>query len=367
MTIGTLSDSQKWLILALVAGFGWLLYLLAPVLTPFLVGALLAYLGDPFVDRLQRVGLGRTWAVCVVFVAMFCCALLVVLVMVPALESQIVVLIDKLPAALGWAQERLMPWFAQHLGVEPQLDPAQLKEHLMAHWQEVSKVVRGLVLQLGRSGQVLIGWLSFLLLVPVVAFYLLRDWDTLLARIRELLPRALEPKIVSLAREIDAVLAAFLRGQLTLMAALAAIYVVGLWLCGLDLAFSIGLVAGLVSFVPYLGAIVGILLAGIAALIQFQDWVHPLAVLAVFGIAQVLEGMVLSPLFVGERIGLHPVAVIFAVMAGGQLFGFFGVLLALPAAAAIVVLLRHSRTRYQRSALYGLSVDASCSVTDPAE
>jgi len=348
-----LTDSQKWLVLALAAGTGWLLYLLAPVLTPFVVSALLAYLGDPLVDRLQARGLSRTPAVCVVFVTMFLAGLLALLVFIPALENQIAVLIGKLPTALGWAQERLLPWLEQRFGVVLELDPAQLKEHLTAHWQEISKLARELVLQLGRSGQALLGWASFVLLVPVVTFYLLRDWDELVAHVRELLPRPIEPRITQLAREIDAVLAEFLRGQLTVMLALAIIYTVGLWLCGLELAFSIGLIAGLVSFVPYLGVIVGVLLAGIAALLQFQDWIHLLAVVAVFGVGQMLEGMVLSPLLVGDRIGLHPVAVIFAVMAGGQLFGFFGVLLALPVAAAIVVLLRHSRDEYKRSGLYG--------------
>ncbi len=358
MSATTLTDSQKWLALALAIGAGWLLYLLAPVLTPFVVSALLAYLGDPLVDRLQRRGLSRTVSVCVVFVSMFLGALLALLVFIPALENQIAVLIGKLPTVLAWTQERLVPWLERRFGIalelDPtQLDPAQLKEHLTAHWQEISKVARGLVLQLGRSGQALLGWASFVLLVPVVTFYLLRDWDHLVANVRELLPRRIEPRVSQLAAEIDGVLAEFLRGQLTVMAALATIYILGLWLCGLELAFSIGLIAGLVSFVPYLGVIVGVLLAGVAALLQFQDWIHPLAVIGVFVVGQMLEGMVLSPLLVGDRIGLHPVAVIFAVMAGGQLFGFFGVLLALPVAAAIVVLLRHSRDEYKRSELYG--------------
>lgn len=349
----TLSDSQKWLALALVAGGGWLLYLLAPVLTPFVVSALLAYLGDPLVDRLQRRGLSRTSSVVIVFVTMFLASVLALLVVIPAVENQISVLLGKLPLAVAWVQERLLPVLASRFGIEIAFDPAALKEHLTAHWQELSNVARGVVLQLGRSGQALLGWISFILLVPVVTFYLLRDWDHLVANVRELLPRAIEPRVSTIAAEIDAVLAQFLRGQLTVMAALALIYTVGLWLAGLELAFSIGVIAGLVSFVPYLGVIVGVLLAGVAALLQFQDAWHLLAVIAVFGVGQMLEGMVLSPLLVGDRIGLHPVAVIFAVMAGGQLFGFFGVLLALPVAAAIVVLLRHSHDEYLRSGLYG--------------
>lgn len=348
-----LTDSQRWLALALAAFGGWLLYLLAPVLTPFLVGALLAYLGDPLVDRLQRRGLSRSASVVIVFIAMFFGGVLALLVLVPAVESQISVLLGKLPLAVAWLQERVLPVLASRFGLELDVDPAALREHLAGHWQEVTRVVRGVVLQLGRSGQAVLGWLSFILLVPVVTFYLLRDWDLLVARLRGLLPRAIEPRVCAIAGEIDAVLAQFLRGQVTVMAALALVYAVGLWLAGLDLAFSIGVIAGLVSFVPYLGVIVGVLLAGVAALLQFQDFFHLLAVLAVFGAGQLLEGVVLSPLLVGDRIGLHPVAVIFAVMAGGQLFGFFGVLLALPVAAAIVVLLRHSHEEYVRSPLYG--------------
>ena len=206
---------------------------------------------------------------------------------------------------------------------------------------------------LGRSGQVLLGWLTYLLLIPVVTFYLLRDWDILVASVRDLLPQRAAPTITKLAGEIDAVLAEFLRGQLTVMLALALIYTVGLWMVGLDLAFVIGMLAGLVSFVPYMGVVVGLSSAVIAAFLQFQDVVHLAGVAAVFGVGQVLEGMVLSPMLVGDRIGLHPVAVIFAVMAGGQLFGFFGVLVALPVAAAVVVVLRHSRDEYLKSAFYG--------------
>jgi predicted PurR-regulated permease PerM len=170
--------------------------------------------------------------------------------------------------------------------------------------------------------------------------------------------------VVRLVREIDAVLAEFLRGQLTVMAALGTIYIAGLWLVGLQLAFIVGLTAGIVSFVPYLGVIVGVIIAGLAALLQFQDVLHVIGVVAVFGFGQILEGMVLSPLLVGDRIGLHPVAVIFAVMAGGQLFGFIGVLLALPVAAVIVVLLRHSKQEYQRSDLYASAAPAASITTD---
>ncbi len=347
-----LSDSQKWLVLAATAGTGWLLYLLAPVLTPFVASALLAYLGDPLVDRLERLNLSRTAGVAIVFAVMLLVGIGGLLVAVPALENQIAVLLGKIPQAIDWLERWLLPRLSARLGVELAIDAGALKDAALAHWREVGALARNVFSQLGRSGQVLLAWVSYLLLIPVVTFYLLRDWDVLVANVRDLLPRAIEPRVAQLVGEIDSVLAEFLRGQVTVMVALAFVYVTGLWLVGLDLAFAIGMVAGLVSFVPYLGVIVGMLLAGVAALLQFGDVWHLLGVAAVFSVGQMLEGFVLSPWLVGDRIGLHPVAVIFAVMAGGQLFGFFGVLLALPVAAVIVVLLRHSRDEYKQSGLY---------------
>jgi len=195
-------------------------------------------------------------------------------------------------------------------------------------------------------------WLANLILVPVVTFYLLRDWDVIVARFRELLPRRHAAKFIELTLECDDMLAAFIRGQLMVMFALSTIYTIGLALIGLELSLLVGVVAGVVSFVPYLGLIVGIGLAGLAAFFQFHEWLPLVMVVLVFGVAQVLEGVVLTPRFVGERIGLHPVAVIFSVLAGGQLFGFTGVLLALPAAAVIMVLLRHAHRRYLSSQIY---------------
>jgi predicted PurR-regulated permease PerM len=186
----------------------------------------------------------------------------------------------------------------------------------------------------------------------VLTFYLLRDWDVLVARFRELLPRRISGKFIEMSLECDDMLAGFIRGQLMVMLALAIIYTVGLSLIGLELALLLGVIAGLVSFVPYLGLIVGIALAGLAAFFQFGEWLPVFYVVIVFTVAQSIEGMLLTPHFVGERIGLHPVAVIFAVLAGGKLFGFTGVLLALPVAAVVMVLLRHAHQRYVSSHLY---------------
>ena len=213
-------------------------------------------------------------------------------------------------------------------------------------------IAAGIMKSVTQSGLVFLAWLANLVLIPVVTFYLLREWDVLVARVGELLPRRVEPTIAMLARDCDEVLGAFFRGQLSVMLALGIIYSAGLWLVGLDLALLIGLVAGLLSFVPYLGFALGLLMAVIATVAQYHDLFHLVPIVLVFGVGQMLEGMVLTPYLVGDRIGLHPVAVIFAVMIGGQLFGFFGVLLALPVAAVVMVLLRYAHRQYRDSELY---------------
>ena len=209
-----------------------------------------------------------------------------------------------------------------------------------------------MVTAITHSWLVMMGWIANLVLIPLVTFYLLRDWQVLMNRLAELVPRQAAPVVFRMARDCDRVLGAFLRGQLSVMLALAVVYTLGLWLVGLDLALLIGAIAGLVSFVPYLGFIIGIFAAGIAAIVQFQDVTHLIPVVAVFGVGQLLESFVFTPFLIGDRVGLHPLAVIFAVMAGGQLFGFTGILLALPAAAVIMVLLRYAHERYLRSGAY---------------
>lgn len=349
-----MTDTQKWQLLALTVLFGVLLWLLAPVLTPFAVSALLAYLGDPLVDRLDRWKLSRTSAVCVVFALMTLAIVGVVLLLIPMLERQISAFIEQLPRYIDWIQSRVLPWVHANIGINVEaFDPAQLIAMLKQHWQQAGGVAATVLGGLSKSGLAVLGWVANLLLIPVVTFYFLRDWDALVARVRELLPRAIEPTVSRLTRESDEVLGSFLRGQLSVMLALGTVYSIGLWLVGVDLALLIGMLAGLVSFVPYLGVLVGAAAGIIAALVQHGDWLHPLLVLGVFAVGQTLEGFVLTPWLVGDRIGLHPVAVIFAIMAGGQLFGFLGVLLALPVAAIAMVVLRWLHARYTESRLYG--------------
>lgn len=348
-----MSDSQKWFLLAGLGFGGVLLYLLSPVLTPFLVAAVLAYIGDPLVDRLEARKLSRTLSVVTVFLTLIMLLLLLLVILIPMLERQVALLISKLPQYLQWLQHTAIPALSAHLGFEePILDLVALQESLREQWQQAGGAMKGVVGVLSRSGITLLAWLANLVLIPVVTFYMLRDWDIMVARIHELVPRRYEAVVARLAIASDEVLGAFLRGQMTVMLALGMIYSIGLSIVGLELAVLIGMLAGVVSFVPYLGFIVGIVAAGVAALMQFQEVMPLLYVVIVFGIGQMIEGMVLTPLLVGEKIGLHPVAVIFSVLAGGQLFGFVGVLLALPVAAVVMVFLRYTHERYVSSTLY---------------
>ncbi|GAB4360307.1 MAG: AI-2E family transporter [Immundisolibacter sp.] len=329
-----------------------LLYLLGAVLAPFFGAALLAYIADPLVDRLSRL-LPRTWATALIFVVLTILALLALLFAIPALQRQLVGLLQQLPRFLDWLEQTATPWLQAHLALPPEtLSLAAARDWMQGHWAQAGGFAAQGLGRLLSSGLGLLGLVVNLVVVPVVAFYLLRDWPQLLTRIDGLLPPRWRPGVRQFAGEADRVLGGFLHGQLLVMLAQGLFYSIGLSLVGLNQALLIGLIAGLVTFVPYLGAIIGIGLALIAGLVQFQDLPHLLAIGAVFAAGQLLESLLLTPLLVGDRLGLHPVAVIFAIMAGGQLFGFFGMLLALPVSAVLVVALRHALTRYRNSDWY---------------
>ncbi|WP_415846354.1 AI-2E family transporter [Stutzerimonas zhaodongensis] len=349
-----MSHTNRWVWLAALLLLGWLIYQLSPILAPFLVGILLAYLGDPLVDRLERCGMSRTWGVVVVFALFSLVCLLLLLVLVPMLGKQLMHLYQLAPLGLDWLQITALPWVQVRLGLEDafwRFD--QIKSAFSANLGSTKDVVAVILSQATASSIALLAWLANLLLVPVVCFYLLRDWDLIMAKLRALLPRRREETVMALMRECHEVIGAFLRGQLLVMLALAIVYSAGLMLLGVELGLLIGVLAGLASIVPYMGFVVGIGAAVFAVLFQFGLQPFPLlGVAAVFTVGQMLEGMLLTPLLVGDRIGLHPVAVIFAVLAGGQLFGFTGVLLALPVAAVIMVLLRHVHDLYKLSDLY---------------
>jgi predicted PurR-regulated permease PerM len=361
------SGLRRLAVLGSFLALGVLLHLLSPILMPFLVALALAYLWDPVVDRLERAGLSRTLGVSVVFFVSALVLLGLVLVLVPLLGRQMHVVAAKVPVAIEWFRSSLLPWLQREFQIsEADIPLERIKDALMANWKSAGGMAQNLLVSATSSSLAVLGWLANLVLIPVVGFYLLRDWDRMVAWIRETLPRPWEPTVTRLARECDEVVGAFLRGQFLVMLALGLCYTTGLMLMGLELALLIGMLAGLASIVPYLGLVLGVGAASVAALLQFGDW-HPLiGVAAVFVSAQLLEGMYLTPKLVGDRIGLHPVAVIFAVMAGGQLFGFTGVLLGLPASAVIMVLLRHLHDRYRASAIYGVRIETSAAAASPA-
>ena len=265
---------------------------------------------------------------------------------------------QSLPTIIEWFYQQALPLLQGLTGLnEPTEIFNELKSKLSSDWQSASGFLALLISNLTRSGYAVIAWLGAFALVPVVAFFMLRDWDVFVAQFLQILPRSRVDQVKRLANKCDTVLGEFLRGQLLIMLLLGLIYAVGLSIIGIDLALLLGLTAGLASIVPYLGVVVGILLAGIAALAQFQEWMYLLAVLLVFGVGQLLESLFLTPILVGDKIGLHPVVVIFSVLAGGQLFGFVGVLLALPVTAILSVLAAEGLSNYKASHLYndGLS------------
>jgi len=274
------------------------------------------------------------------------------LILVPLLAEEVSILSDRIPTWLTLVNTRLGPWLSAHFGIHLNFDPAALKKLASENWGSLQAVGDKLFQSLRIGGAAVTGLLLNLVLAPVVMFYLLLDWHPMLARLDHAVPRAWHDKVAVMARDVDSVLSRFLRGQILVMLALAVYYSVALTIAGLPSALTIGILTGLLIFVPYLGFATGLVLALLVATLQFAGFGPIVAVLVVFGIGQVLEGFLLTPFLVGNRIGLHPLAVIFALMAFGQLFGFFGVLLALPASAALLVGVREVRTLYLASRFY---------------
>lgn len=339
---------------ALAVAVVCLVWILAPILTPFVFAALLGWLGDPLVDRLERAGRSRNTAVILVFTLMVLLLLLALIILVPVIERQIMTLVGALPGYRIWFTGTALPWLENRTGLQlvAWFDTGHIIEMLRAHWQQAGGVASTLLGYVSRSGFALLGWVANLVLLPVLTFFFLRDWDVFVERVAALVPRNHESTVTRLAMESSGMLSGFLRGQFLVMVILGVLYAIGLRMAGLELGILIGLISGLLTFVPYLGPATVVVLGGIAALVQFGDWQHLIGVLAVFGIGQVIESYWLTPKLVGDRIGLHPVAVIFAVLAGGQLFGFLGMLLALPVAAVANVLLRFAVERYRGSRAY---------------
>ena len=355
----SLSPEQKqsafWLVLWLA--FGLLLYALGPILTPFIAAAILAYALNGAVDALERVRVGtvhlpRAIAVVIVMLAFLAAVGALVLIVVPVLRTELPLLQAQIPDALARLDAALSPRLAQ-MGIHIKLDGSSLRTILTQQIMTSGDEVWTKVLASARvGGSALLGWLATAILIPVVLFYLLLDWHRLLLQLENAVPRRWVGQTVGMAQEVNALLAQYLRGQLLVMLVLALYYSAALALAGFEVALPVGILTGLLVFIPYLGYGLGLVLALTAASLQFSDWSGVIAVAIIYGAGQVIEGFFLTPRLVGERIGLNPLAVIFALLAFGQLFGFVGVLLALPASAVLMVAFKHLKRHYLRSSFY---------------
>ena len=331
------------------------LWLLGPVLTPFVVAAVLAYALTPLVNKLDRMGKGRlprVVAVILVELLFILVALSLVLLIIPIVAKEIPLIREQIPLLADRITTGLTPWLAQY-GIHVSLDVGSLKtlalKYLNANYEDM---FGSLLSSIQLGGSVALAVIGNAVLIPVALFYLLMDWDKFVARILELVPPPMRSSFDSFTDEADSVLGQYLRGQFLVMLVMAVFYAIGLALFGLDLALPIGIFTGLAMFIPYLGFGIGLILAVLAGLLQFASIKAIVMVAVVYGIGQVIESLYFTPRLVGERIGLHPLAVIFALLAFGQVFGFVGVLIALPASAVLLVGIRRVKVRYMTSKLY---------------
>ena len=349
----TQKRASAWFLIAAVVILA--LWLLGPVLTPFVVAAVLAYALTPLVNKLDRMGKGRlprVVAVVVVELLFILAVLSLVLLVVPIVAKEIPLMREQIPLLADRITTGLTPWLAQ-FGIKVSLDMGSLKavalKYLNANYQDM---FGSLLSSLKLGGSVALAIIGNAVLIPVALFYLLMDWDKFVTRLLELVPPPMRSSVDSFTDEADSVLGQYLRGQLLVMLVMAAFYAIGLALFGLDLALPIGIFTGLAMFIPYLGFGIGLILAVLAGVLQFASIKAIVMVAVVYGIGQVVESLYLTPRMVGERIGLHPLAVIFALLAFGQVFGFVGVLIALPASAVLLVAIRRIKLRYMTSKLY---------------
>jgi predicted PurR-regulated permease PerM len=344
----TVQQIGLWILLVLVAG--GVLYGLSSILMPFLLAAILAYICNPLVVMMTRYRLPRAFAATLVLILLVFLFVVLLLVVLPLLIRQVKGIAGQLPQLATWLHTVVSPLLQHYFGWN--VETVVLRDWTVSHSDEIRDVLLKVLPSIKTGGLAIFELLSVLVLVPVLLFYFLRDWVTLVASVERLIPRRWHAAARTISLEIDMVLGEFLRGQLLVMLAMAMFYSVGLWFAGLDYALSVGMIAGLVTFVPYLGVIIGVVLATLTGFLQFPEWTQLFWVWGVFVVANVLEGSILVPWLVGDRIGLHPVAVMFALLAFGSVFGFFGVLLALPASAALWVWGQHIGHQYLESTLY---------------
>ena len=350
---------KRIFILAGIALILWVLYLLKPVVLPFIGAFLVAYLFSPLVDKLHKIGLPRWLSISAVFIGIGVVITLAFWYLVPLVWEQLMYAKNSIPSGIHWANYKFLPWLSDSFNLVPmELDVDQISAAIMEYVQTnySADSIQAMIAKLAQSGLNFIQIGGTVVLIPIIAFYFLLDWDRMLDSFRRLIPRRHEEQTLVIVKECHSVLGAFVKGQFLVMVLLGVVYAMGLQLIGLEVGLIIGMVAGLCSIIPYLGFAVGIIAAVIASLFQFGiDWMQLLLVGVVFMIGQAVEGYILQPFLLGDKIGLSPVAVVFAVLAGAQLGGILGMLIALPVAAVIVVLLRHAREFYENSPMYSTS------------
>ena len=329
------------------------LYVFSAILLPFLAGMILAYFLDPIADWLETHGLSRLAAAVLILVAFVIVLVLALMLIIPILVTQLADFLARLPDYLSRLQVLVTSidpeWLSQTLGV----DPAALREGVNSLLTQGAGFLSTLFASIWSSGKTLIDLAGLFVITPVVAFYMLLDWDKMIRAVDGWIPRDHLADVRAIARDIDIAVAGFVRGQGTLCLILGVFYAIGLTMVGLNFGLLIGLFAGLVSFIPYVGSLLGLLLSVGVALVQFwPEWHWVVAVAAIFFAGQFIEGNILQPNLVGKSVGLHPVWLMFALVAFGALFGFVGLLIAVPAAAAVGVLVRFALSRYLASPLY---------------
>jgi len=329
-----------------------LLFLLRDVLLPFVAGMAVAYFFDPVCDRIEEAGLSRTLATSIVTGVFFIAFVLVLALVVPLIVGQVVDLANAIPGYIEVLQKRVFPALSDLLGLGGFTDPQELIPLLSGYAGQAARFSGEFLRQLVGGLTAVANVISLLIITPIVAFYLLRDWDKITAKIDGWLPLSHAHEIREQIREIDRTLSGFVRGQATVCLILGVAYAIGLAAVGLDFGLVVGFLTGLLSFVPYFGMLIGFGTGMVLAILQFDSLTPIILVAVVFGVGQLVEGNFLTPKLVGGQVGLHAVWIIFALMAGGALFGFLGILLAVPVAAVIGVLARYSLTKYLASALY---------------
>ncbi|WP_410209102.1 AI-2E family transporter [Aquirhabdus sp.] len=352
---------------------GLLIAQLFPILMPFLAAIVIAYLFNPLVELLTRwVHIPRWLAIALVFLTITITAVVVLWFLVPLVWEQVLYARANIPNAIQWLNFTLRPWIQHTFHIETSrinlnVVTTWMTNYLQTHYSFDD--TQQMLTRIAQSGMSIISVLSLIVLVPIVTFYLLLDWKAMLERLHRLIPRRIEPRTVQILHECDQVLGSFVKGQLLVMILLGIVYAVGLQLIGISVGLIIGIVAGLLSIIPYMGFAVGIFSAAIACLFQYGfAWQNLALVGIVFMVGQVIEGYILQPFLLGDRIGLSPVAVIFAVLAGAQLGGVIGMLIALPVAALLVVLMRHLHEFYETTEFYSASypITLADSFTEPS-